>query len=47
LSNQQIADRVSLSVPTIKWRFFNLYAKLLVRSRAAALAKAGSLLLSR
>lgn len=45
LSNQQIADRVSLSVPTIKWHFYNLYAKLQVKSRAAALAKARSLLL--
>ena len=47
LSNQQIADRVSLSVPTIKWHLYNLYAKLQVKSRAAALAKARSLQLSR
>jgi LuxR family maltose regulon positive regulatory protein len=48
LGNQLIADRVSLTVPTVKWHLYNLYVKLQVKSRAAALAKARSLhLLSR
>lgn len=45
LSNQQIADRASLSVPTVKWHFYKLYAKLQVKNRAAALAKARTLAL--
>jgi LuxR family transcriptional regulator, maltose regulon positive regulatory protein len=47
LSNQQIADRVNLSVPTVKWHFYKLFAKLQVKNRAAALAKARSLSLLR
>jgi LuxR family maltose regulon positive regulatory protein len=43
LSNQQLADREGLSVPTVKWHLYNLYAKLNVKSRAAAVAKARSL----
>jgi LuxR family maltose regulon positive regulatory protein len=43
LSNQQLADRLSISVATVKWHLHNLYAKLGVRSRAAALAVARSL----
>ena len=43
LSNQQIADRVILSVPTVKWHFYKLFAKLQVKNRAAALFKARSL----
>jgi len=43
LDNQLIADRVSLSVPTVKWHLYNLYNKLQVKSRAAALAKARAL----
>ncbi len=39
LSNQQVADKLSLSVPTVKWHLSNLYGKLGVRSRSAALAK--------
>jgi LuxR family transcriptional regulator, maltose regulon positive regulatory protein len=47
LSNQQIADRINLSVPTVKWHFYKLFAKLQVKNRAAALAKARSLALLR
>lgn len=43
LDNQLIAQRVSLSVPTVKWHLYNLYLKLQVKNRAAALAKARSL----
>jgi LuxR family maltose regulon positive regulatory protein len=43
LNNQHIADRVALSVPTIKWHLSNLYVKLQVKSRAAALVKARTL----
>lgn len=48
LTNQQIADRVSVSVSTVKWHLYNLYTKLGVSSRSAALARARALnLLSR
>jgi LuxR family maltose regulon positive regulatory protein len=47
LSNQQIADRVNLSVPTVKWHFYKLFAKLQVKNRSAALVKARSLNLLR
>lgn len=40
LNNQQMADRLALSLPTVKWHLRNLYAKLQVGSRSAALAKA-------
>lgn len=47
-SNQQIADRLSISVTTVKWHLNNLYSKLGVKNRAAALAIArGRNLLSR
>jgi LuxR family transcriptional regulator, maltose regulon positive regulatory protein len=42
-SNQQIADQLLVSLQTVKWHLYNLYAKLGVRNRAAALAKARSL----
>ena len=40
LSNQQIADRINVSLATVKGHLLNLYAKLGVSSRSAALAKA-------
>jgi LuxR family maltose regulon positive regulatory protein len=40
LSNQQIADRSGVSVTTVKWHFQNIFSKLEVRSRSAALARA-------
>ena len=40
LSNQQVADQLALSVTTVKWHLRNLYAKLGVGRRSAALAKA-------
>ena len=43
LSNQQLADRLSVSVATVKWHLYNLYAKLGVSSRSAALARARAL----
>ena len=43
LSNQQLADRLSLSVATVKWHLYNLYTKLGVSSRSAALARARAL----
>lgn len=43
LSNQQLADRLSVSVATVKWHLYNLYSKLGVSSRAAALARARAL----
>lgn len=43
LSNQQMADRIDVSVTTIKWHLQNLYGKLGVSSRTAALARARSI----
>ncbi|UJW83655.1 helix-turn-helix domain-containing protein [Hydrogenophaga sp. SL48] len=43
LSNQQIADRMTLSLPTVKWHLTNLYGKLRVKSRATALVRARAL----
>lgn len=43
LSNEQAADRMSLSITTVKWHLHNVYGKLGVRSRAAALARARAL----
>ncbi|WP_428313333.1 LuxR C-terminal-related transcriptional regulator [Hydrocarboniphaga sp.] len=43
LSNQQLADRLSVSVATVKWHLYNLYTKLGVSSRGAALARARAL----
>ncbi|WP_165837546.1 helix-turn-helix transcriptional regulator [Zavarzinia aquatilis] len=43
LDNSQIASRLSLSVPTVKWHLYNIYSKLGVKNRAGALAKARAL----
>jgi LuxR family maltose regulon positive regulatory protein len=43
LTNQQLADRLSLSLATVKWHLRNLYTKLDVGNRSAALAKARAL----
>jgi LuxR family transcriptional regulator, maltose regulon positive regulatory protein len=43
LNNEQVADRLSLSVPTVKWHLHNVYVKLGVRGRSAALARARAL----
>ena len=40
LSNQELADALLLSVPTIKWHLHNVYSKLGVGSRGAAVAHA-------
>jgi LuxR family transcriptional regulator, maltose regulon positive regulatory protein len=40
LSNQQMADRMNVSLTTVKWHLRNLYGKLGVASRSAALARA-------
>ncbi|HEX5804993.1 MAG TPA: LuxR C-terminal-related transcriptional regulator [Macromonas sp.] len=43
LSNQAIAERTETSIGTIKWHLKNLYRKLGVSSRSAALARARTL----
>jgi LuxR family maltose regulon positive regulatory protein len=43
LSNQQIADCALISVDTVKWHLRNLYSKLGVKSRSAALARSRAL----
>lgn len=45
LSNQQLADRLSISLPTVKSHLRNLYGKLDVKSRTQALARARALYL--
>lgn len=48
LTNQQVADRLSLSIATVKWHLYNLYTKLGVSNRSGALSRARALnLLSR
>jgi len=42
-SNQQLADRLNVSVATVKWHLYNLYSKLGVKNRASALARARAL----
>ncbi len=40
MANSEISTRLGLSVSTIKWHLFNLYAKLDVRTRTGAVANA-------
>lgn len=42
LSNQHIADRIEVALTSVKWHLRNLYEKLSVTSRAAALARLAS-----
>lgn len=42
-NNQQVADREGLSVQTVKWHLYNLYGKLSVKNRVAAVAAARAL----
>jgi LuxR family maltose regulon positive regulatory protein len=43
LDNLQLAERLSVSVPTVKWHLSNLYCKLHVKNRSAAVAKGRAL----
>jgi LuxR family maltose regulon positive regulatory protein len=43
LSNQEIAQRLFISLPTVKWHTSNIYGKLGVRSRTQAIIRARSL----
>jgi len=43
LSNQQIADSTGVALPTVKWHLYKAYAKLDVKNRSAAIARARSL----
>lgn len=43
LDNSQIAERLSVSIRTIKWHLSNLYFKLDVKNRSAAVARGRSL----
>ena len=45
LSNQQIADSTGITLPTVKWHFYKIYAKLNVKNRSAAVMRARSLTL--
>jgi LuxR family maltose regulon positive regulatory protein len=43
LSNKEAADRLCVSVPTVKWHARTIYGKLVVSSRTQAIAKARKL----
>ena len=43
LSNREIAQRLVLSLPTVKWHSSNIYGKLGVKNRTTAVAKAREL----
>jgi len=42
-SNQEIAERLFLSLPTVKWHTGNIYGKLAVKNRMQAVARARAL----
>jgi LuxR family maltose regulon positive regulatory protein len=42
-SNQEIAERLFLSLPTVKWHTGNIYGKLAVKNRTQAVARARAL----
>jgi len=43
LSNQEIAHRLFISLPTVKWHTSNIYGKLGVKNRTQAVAEARAL----
>jgi LuxR family maltose regulon positive regulatory protein len=43
LKNREIADQMSLSVETVKWRLKLIYSKLYVRNRTEAISHARTL----
>ena len=43
LDNVQLSERLSVSIPTVKWHLSNLYCKLHVKNRSAAVAKGRAL----
>ncbi|MEY4670669.1 MAG: hypothetical protein RLZZ415_548, partial [Pseudomonadota bacterium] len=43
LRNREIAGRLSMSEATVKWHLYNLYSKLGVNNRTAAIHRARSL----
>jgi LuxR family maltose regulon positive regulatory protein len=45
LSNQQIADGAGITLSTVKWHFYKIYAKLNVKNRSSAVMRARNLTL--
>jgi LuxR family maltose regulon positive regulatory protein len=43
LSNREVAQRLVISMPTVKWHSSNIYGKLSVKNRTQAVAKARAL----
>lgn len=43
MTNGQVVERMFISLPTVKWHLHNIYTKLGVRTRTAAVAKARTL----
>ena len=42
-SNQEVSERLYLSIGTIKWHLHNIYDKLMVRNRTQAVRRAREL----
>jgi LuxR family transcriptional regulator, maltose regulon positive regulatory protein len=40
LGNKQLADTLLISIPTVKWHLHNIFEKIDVKSRTAAIARA-------